>query len=209
MATQTFGRGGSGAPILRPEINQYLSVDAFFNPYQSTMTQFNTDFRVQQGSDWYVEVGQRYTREGNRAKRGDLWNPISFNTVYAPTDEIQFVTAGGGFRTPWGWTLGAKGYYDIKTGKSPEYDVVALYQNPCKCWSLGLFYLQFPDRAQYNFMLNLTGIGWTENFGTAVVRSILSPLLWGERGLPWASPGGPYGRAQQEFTTIGVPAGSR
>lgn len=209
MATQTFGRGGSGAPILRPEINQYLSIDAFFNPYQSTMTQFNTDFRVQQGSDWYVEVGQRYTREGNRAKRGDLWNPISFNTVYAPTDEIQFVTAGGGFRTPWGWTLGAKGYYDIKTGKSPEYDVVALYQNPCKCWSLGLFYLQFPDRAQYNFMLNLTGIGWTENFGTAVVRSILSPLLWGERGLPWASPGGPYGRVQQEFTTIGVPAGSR
>ena len=208
MATQAFGRGGS-APILRPEINQYLSLDAFFNPYQSTMTQFNTDFRVQEGNNWYMEVGQRYTREGNRAKRGDLWNPISFNTVYAPTDEIQFVTAGGGFRTPWGWTLGGKAYYDFKNKTSPEYDVVALYQNPCKCWSLGLFYLQFPDRAQYNFMLNLTGIGWTENFGTAVVRSILSPILWGERGLPWASPTGPYGRPQQEFTTIGVPAGSR
>jgi LPS-assembly protein len=125
-----------------------------------------------------------------------VWNPISFNEVYAPTPELQFVTAGGAFRTPWGWTVGAKGYYDVKNGRSPEYDVVALYQNPCKCWSLGLYYLQFPDRQVYNFMLSLTGIGWTENFGTAVVRNILSPLLIGEKGLPWAVPGGPYGRPQ-------------
>ena len=82
---------------------------------------------------------------------------------------------------PWGWTVGAKGYYDVKNGRSPEYDVVGLYQNPCKCWSLGVYYLQFPDRAQYNFMLSLTGIGWTESFGTAVVRSILGPLLIGRK----------------------------
>ena len=83
-------------------------------------------------------------------------------------------------------------------------NVVALYQNPCKCWSLGLYYLQFPDRAQYNFMLSLTGIGWTENFGTAVLRSILSPLLIGEKGLPWAAPGGPYGRAQSLLPQTGM-----
>lgn len=197
MAGPAFGRGsGTASGSSRPVINQYVTVDAFFDPYRATMSQFNTDFRVQQSSNWYVEVGQRYSREGNRVRRGDVWNPVSFNEVYAPTDEIQFATAAGGFRTPWGWTIGAKGYYDLKNGKSPEYDVVALYQNPCKCWSLGLFYLQFPDRAQYNFMLSLTGIGWTESYGTVVVKSILSPLLWGERGLPWASPGGPYGRAQ-------------
>ena len=45
-------------------------------------------------------------------------------------------------------------------------------------------------------MLNLTGIGWTENFGTAVIRNILSPLLIGEKGLPWAAPG----RAVREAT---------
>ncbi|MGC4096561.1 MAG: hypothetical protein QM706_05545 [Nitrospira sp.] len=50
-------------------------------------------------------------------RRGDIWNPISFNEVYAPTKEIQFATAGGGFRTPWGWTIGAKGYYDVKGGR--------------------------------------------------------------------------------------------
>jgi len=195
-----FGRGAGASPSFKPVINRYLTVDAFFDPYRTTFSQFNTDFRVQQSNDWYIDVGQRYSRDGNRVRRGDIWNPISFNEVYAPTAEIQFVTAGGAFRTPWGWTVGAKGYYDVKNGRSPEYDVVALYQNPCKCWALGLYYLQFPDRAQYNFMLNLTGIGWTENYGTEVVRTILSPLLWGERGLPWAVPGGgPYGRPQSRL----------
>jgi LPS-assembly protein len=206
-AQAAFGHGSGNPSNIRPSISQYVTVDAFFNPYRNgEMTQFNTDLRVQEASNWYLEVGQRYAREGNRPRRGDVWNPVSFNEVFAPTPEIQFVTAGGGFRTPWGWTIGSKAYYDVKTGRSPEFDVVALYQNPCKCWSLGLFYLQFPDRQQYNFMLNLTGIGWTENYGTAVVRQILSPLLWGERGLPWASPGGPYGRPQQQgVQTSGVP----
>jgi LPS-assembly protein len=183
-------------PGQKPAINQYVTIDAFFNPYSASLSQWNTDFRLQQSNYWYLEVGQRFTQNGNRVQRGDVWNPISFNQVFAPTPEVEFVTAGGAFRTSWGWTFGAKGYYDVKNGKSPEYDVVGLYQNPCKCWSLGLYYLQFPDRAQYNFMVNLTGIGWTENFGTAVLRSILSPLLYGERGLPWAAPGGPYGRQQ-------------
>jgi LPS-assembly protein len=196
LAGAGFARGGGTGPSFKPVINRYVTVDAFFDPYAAALTQFNTDFRLQQANDWYLDVGQRYSTAGNRVRRGDIWNPISFNEVYAPTPQIEFVTAAGAFRTPWGWTIGAKGYYDVLNGRSPEYDVVALYQNPCKCWSLGLYYLQFPDRAQYNFMLNLTGIGWTENYGTEVLRTILSPLLWGERGLPWAAPGGPYGRPQ-------------
>ena len=204
LAGAAFGRSSGAVPGQQPAINQYLTIDAFFDPYRSSVSQFNTDFLVQQSNYWYLQVGQRFTREGNRVRRGDVWNPISFNEVYAPTPEIQFVTAGGAFRTPWGWTIGAKGYYDVKNGRSPEYDVVALYQNPCKCWSLGLYYLEFPDRAQYNFMLNLTGVGWTENFGTAVIKSILSPLLMGEKGLPWAAPGGPYGRPQSAIPQPGM-----
>ncbi len=208
LAGPLFGRGAGGTAFVKPPINRYVIVDAFFSPYSGTATQFNTDFRLQRSNEWYAEIGQRYSREGNRPRRGDIWNPVSFNEVYAPTDEIQFVTAGGGFRTPFGWLVGAKAYYDIKNHRSPEYDVVALYQNPCKCWSLGLFYLQFPDRAQYNFMLSLTGIGWTENYGTTVVRTILSPLTWGEKGLPWAAPGGHYGRTdivQPQPRTGGAP----
>ena len=196
LAGAAFGPGAGAVPGQQPAINQYLTIDTFFDPYRPSVSQFNTDFRVQQSNYWYLQVGQRFTQDGNRPRRGDVWNPMSFSEVYAPTAEIEFLTAGGAFRTPWGWTVGTKGYYDVKTGKSPEYDVVALYQNPCKCWSLGLFYLQFPDRAQYNFMLSLTGIGWTDSYGTAIIKSILSPLLIGERGLPWAVPGGPYGRPQ-------------
>ena len=196
LAGAAFGPGAGAVLGQQPAINQYLTIDAFFDPYRPSVSQFNTDFRVQQSNYWYLQVGQRFTQDGNRPRRGDVWNPISFSEVYAPTAEIQFLTAGGAFRTPWGWTVGTKGYYDVKTGRSPEYDVVALYQNPCKCWSLGLFYLQFPDRAQYNFMLSLTGIGWTDSYGTAIIKSILSPLLIGEKGLPWAVPGGPYGRPQ-------------
>jgi LPS-assembly protein len=170
-----------------------LTVDSFYNPYRGSFSQWNTDLRYQDRNLWYVEVGQRFTNDGNRVRRGDIWNPISFNTVFAPTAEIDFVTASAAFRTPLGWTVGAKSYYDIKAGTASETDVVALYQNPCRCWSLGLFYMKFPDRTQYNFMISLTGVGWTENFGTEVVKSILSPLLIGERGLPWAAPGGPYG----------------
>jgi LPS-assembly protein len=203
-----FGRGAGATSLAKPPINRYLIVDTFFSPYRGTVSQLNTDFRLQRSNEWYVEVGQRYSIEGNRVRRGDIWNPVSFNEVYAPTEEIQFVTAGGGFRTLFGWLVGAKGYYDLKNRRSPEYDVVALYQNPCKCWSFGLFYLQFPDRAQYNFMLSLTGIGWTENYGTNVVKTILSPLTWGEKGLPWASPGGHYGHletAQPQPRTGGAP----
>jgi LPS-assembly protein len=196
LDTPMFGRGAGKAGVQRPPINQYLTIDAFFDPYRLELSQINTDFRLQEGTNWYIEVGQRFSRDGNRVRRGDVWNPISFNEVYAPTGELLFATAGGGFRTPWGWTIGARGYYDIKHKRSPEYDVVALYQNPCKCWSAGFFYIQFPDRQQYGAMLNLTGIGWTENVGTSIMRSILTPLLWGERGLPWDSPGGPYGRSQ-------------
>ncbi len=191
-----FGRAAQ-AWALRPPINRYLTVDAFFDPYQPGVSQFNTDLRFQEGTNWYFEVGQRYTRDGNRVRRGDIWNPISFNEVFAPTKEIQFVTMGGAFRTPWGWTFGAKAYYDVKNGRSPELDAVALYQNPCKCWSIGFYYLKFPDREQYSAMLSLTGIGWTDSAGTAVMRTLLSPLLWGERGLPWAAPGGPYGLPPQ------------
>ena len=87
--------------------------------------------------------------------------------------------------------------------------MVRLYANPGKCWVLGVYYLQFPDRVQYNFMLSLTGSGWTENVGSAVVRSILSPLLIGEKGLPWATPGGPYGRPQSDIPQPGMDGSGR
>jgi LPS-assembly protein len=171
-------------------IDHVLTIDAFYDPYRSMFSQLNSDLRFQYEKEWYVEVGQRHTREGVRPRRGDIWNPISFNEVFAPTQELNFLTLAGGFRGPFGTAFGAKTYYDVKSGGSPETDVVALYRNPCECWSLGLYYIHFPDRVQYNFMLTLTGVGTTENFGTQIMKYLLQPLLVGERALPWPSPYG-------------------
>lgn len=165
-----------------------LTVDAFFDPYNPGFSQFNADFRIQDDNNWYIDVGQRFTRGGNRVRRGDIWNTLSFGEVFAPTPELNFATAQGAVRLPYGWTVGARSYYDFKNGGSPETDVVAVYQNPCRCWSLGLYYLKFPDRSNYNFMISFTGLGATESFGTQVVRAILSPIMRGERGVPWSQP---------------------
>ncbi|MDE3225613.1 MAG: LPS-assembly protein LptD, partial [Nitrospirota bacterium] len=162
-----------------------LTMDAFFDPYSRSLSQWNTDVRYQNRDQWYVELGQRYTNDGNRVRRGDLWNPISFNEVYAPTQAVHYATGTIAARMPYGWTLGAQTYYDMKSGQRPETDIVGVYQNPCKCWSLGLFYIQFPDRVQYNFLISLTGIGATEGYGTQLMRAILNPLLKDERGVPW------------------------
>lgn len=177
---------GQPPPIGQTKIG--LTVDAFFNPYRGSFSQFNTDLRLQRYNAWYLEVGQRFTNSGNRVRRGDIWNPLSFGEVFAPTREVDFVTIGGAFRTPLGWTIGAKSYYDIRTGNSPEIDVAGVYQNDCRCWSLGLYYIKFQDRMQYNFMISLTGVGATESFGTQLVKTLLSPILQGERGLPWPAP---------------------
>jgi LPS-assembly protein len=176
---------GNPAGFMPAQKELKLTVDSFLDPYQIGFSQFNTDLRLQDENRWYVEVGQRFTRGGNRVRRGDIWNTISFNEVFAPTPEVNFSTVAGAVKLPLGWTVGARSYYDLKNGGSPETDVVALYQNPCKCWSLGLYYLKFPDRSNYNFMISLTGLGATESFGTQVVKTILSPILLGEKAVPW------------------------
>ncbi|MEC4688496.1 MAG: LPS assembly protein LptD [Nitrospirota bacterium] len=164
-----------------------LMIDTFFDTYRGNLSQWNTDLRYQHRRLWYLQVGQRHTRAGNRVRRGDIWNPISFNEVFAPTDEINFASLTAAVRAPLRWTLGTKAYYDFQAGASPELDVVGLYQNPCRCWSLGLYYIKFPDREQYNFLVNLTGLGSTEGFGTQLLQAILSPLLGQERGVPWST----------------------
>lgn len=175
-----------GNNVGTPGINPLsLTVDTFFDPYSRSLSQWNTDVRYQDRDRWYVEVGQRYTNDGNRVRRGDIWNPISFNEVFAPTPAVHYATGTIAARLPFGWTVGAKTYYDMKSGQRPETDVVGVYQNPCKCWSLGLYYIQFPDRVQYNFVISLTGVGATEGFGTQLLKAILNPLLKDEKGLPW------------------------
>ena len=169
-----------------------LSLDTFYDPDDDELTQFNSDLTVQAHERAYVRLGHRYTRSGLIPRRGDIWNPVSFNEVLTAQSEINFLTAGGAIRLPLGWTVGTKAYHDFVTGRTPELDVVGLYQNPCKCWSLGLYYIRlsggngFPERNQFNFVLTLRGLGATTGLGTQILKNILGPLLQGEQGVPWS-----------------------
>jgi LPS-assembly protein len=162
-----------------------LTVDTFFDPARKEFSQMNTDAFLQGQKAWYVRVGQRYAKAGSRVRRGDIWNPISFNEVLDPSDEILYLATGGGVRLPHGVTLGTQWYHDLRTGQTAEWDVVGLYQNPCRCFSLGLFYQQLPDRTQFDFLISLTGLWGTQGYGTQLMKAILGPIMSGEKGVPW------------------------
>ncbi|MDH5776133.1 MAG: LPS assembly protein LptD [Nitrospirota bacterium] len=162
-----------------------VTVDAFFDHQKKEFTQLNTDGLIQGHRAWYLTAGQRYSKAGSRTRRGDIWNPISFNEVLAPAEKILFLTAGGGVRLPGGVTVGSRWYHDFRTGKTAELDVVALYQNPCRCFSVGLYYVRLPDREQYDFLISLTGLWGSQGNGTQLMQSILEPIMGGDRGVPW------------------------
>ena len=169
-----------------------LSLDTFYDPDEHELTQFNSDVTIQAHRQAYVQLGHRYTRSGLVPRRGDIWNPVSFNEVLAAQSEINFFAAGGAVRLPFGWTVGTQAYHDFVTGRTPEWDVVGLYQNPCKCWSLGLYYIRLsggnglPERNQFNFVFTLRGLGATTGLGTQLLKRILGPLLQDEPGVPWS-----------------------
>ncbi len=162
-----------------------VKVDAFYDPNKKYFSQMNTDVLIQSRKTWYMTVGQRYTKAGTRVRRGDIWNPVSFNEVLAPAEEILYLTTGGGVRLPYGVTLGSKWYHDLRTGETAEWDVVGLYQNPCRCFSLGLTYTRLPDRSQFEFLISLTGLWGTQGNGTQLMKLILGPIMAGEHGIPW------------------------
>ena len=164
-----------------------FSVDSFIDPRNAELRQFNADAQIQSGNQWYFQISQRFAGSGPQTRRGDIWNSISFNEVVTPQDKIEFLTATGAVRLPLGVTVGSRIYHDFKTGQTSEWDLVGVYQNPCRCFSLGLYYIQFPDRQQYNFLFNLTGLGGTQGLGGQLMRSILGPIMEGERGVPWSS----------------------
>ncbi|GJL53277.1 MAG: hypothetical protein NPIRA02_04090 [Nitrospirales bacterium] len=165
-----------------------MSIDAFYDPNREQFSQWNTDFRLQAHQTWYAEVGQRYTRSGARVRRGDIWNSISFNEVLAPQEEIFFLTAGGAVRLPLGLSVGARVFRDVRRNENSELDIVGLYQNPCRCFSFGLYYIEFPDRTQFNFVFSLTGLWSGAGIGQELMSTILGPLFIGDdKGVPWSS----------------------
>ena len=92
-----------------PPMNSYLTVDAFVDPLSRDVQP--VEYRPA-GSTIELLVLRSRANDSAMMETGSgavtFGTPSLFNEVYAPTKEIQFATLGGGFRTPWGWTIGAK-----------------------------------------------------------------------------------------------------
>ena len=86
-----------------------LSLDTFYNPEDRELSQFNSDVMVQAHQQAYMQLGYRYARSGLIPRRGDVWNPVSFNEVLAAQSEINFFSAGGAVRLPWRMDGGDQG----------------------------------------------------------------------------------------------------
>ena len=193
--SDVWGRAAFEIPVTQlPDVLDRfrLSLDTFYRPEDGEFSQFNSDVMVQAHQRAYVQLGYRYARSGLLPRRGDIWNPVSFNEVLATQSEINFFSAGGAVRLPGGWTVGTKAYHDFVTGQTPEWDVVGFYENSCQCWSLGLNYIHLsagnglPERNQFNFFFTLRGLGATTGLGTQIFKRILGPLVQDEKDLPWS-----------------------
>ncbi len=152
-----------------------LTVDTFINPKTGLSSVFETDLGLFSNESWYLTIGQRFTRAGDVPIRGDMFNPISFNTTFHQDEDIHFSTFEGGTTLPFGFRAVAKAYYDANpstgTPYFPEVDYGLFYTNPCNCWGAGFFYIQRPERlgtasgsdAEFGFMISLRGLGGTES----------------------------------------------
>ena len=165
-----------------------LNVDTFIDPTTGTSSVFETDLGLFSNESWYVTIGQRFTRAGDVPVRGDLFNPISFNTTFRQEEDINFSTLEGGASLPFGFRAVAKAYYNadpsVGTPYFPEVDYGLFYTNPCNCWGAGFFFIQRPERLgtasgadnEFGFMISLRGIGGTETSLTPQFRRMFQKL---------------------------------
>ena len=165
-----------------------LDIDTFIDPKTGESSVIETDLGLFANESWYLTVGQRFTRAGDVPIRGDLFNPVSFNTTFHQEEDINFSTFEGGVSLPFGFRAVAKAYYDadpsIGTPYFPEVDYGLFYTNPCRCWGAGFFFIQRPERLgtasgadnEYGFMISLRGIGGTETTLTPKFRKMFQKL---------------------------------
>jgi len=173
LQTNTFSDLRLEASINFPKFID-LDIDTFIDPTTGKSSVFETDLGLINNEAWYLKVGQRFTRAGDVPVRGDLFNPISFNTTFHQDENIHFSTFEGGAHLPFGFRAVAKAYYDADPSNGtpyfPEVDYGLFYTNPCNCWGAGLFFIQRPERLgtasgadnEVGFMISLRGIGGTE-----------------------------------------------
>jgi LPS-assembly protein len=153
-----------------------LDVDVFYNHADSAISVFNTDLRFNVARDAFLSVGQRFTRPGSVAVKGDLFNPMTLNEVLVQTDKTHFYTAEAGLALPSNLYAVVRGYLDQNNWSFPEMNYGLYYVNASRCWGGGFLFIQRPDQTEFAFVFTLGGVGFTDSPFSAVYRSLFQRL---------------------------------
>ncbi len=134
-----------------------LKVDTFYDTYEDRFNTINIDLDLKIQKHVNFTVTQRTSRTGALPKKGDLFNPYYLGDREILSSNINFWSEQLTITTPWGIRFVNKVFYDADQKELVEIDYILEYQ--AQCWSLGLSYIEFPDREEFSFLLTLRGLG--------------------------------------------------
>jgi len=141
-------------------------LDTFYNVYNRRFSSINTDATIHGSRFFNLSAGQRYTRQGDQAKKGDIFNALSLGQKIKQDQKIDFLTVGANIYIPWllggndtdtgnGIYVASKGYYNLDTDGFHEIDYGVKYS--AQCWEIVVDYLDFKEKNQINFLITLKG----------------------------------------------------
>jgi len=157
-------------------VSAELDADLFYNHARSDVAVFNTDLRMNVEKNFFVSVGQRFTRQGAVMARGDLFNPMTLNEAQFQAETTQFYSVEAGVALPYNLYAVARGYLDQHTGKFPEVNYGLYYVGASRCWGAGVMLLQRPDQTEFAFLFTLGGVGFSDSPSSGLFRGLFQSL---------------------------------
>lgn len=142
--------------IIRPNADSSIEIDSFYDPHEGKLSSFNSDLKIRLERYLRLSFGQRYTKEGETPKKGDIFNPFSLGEK-ASSPEIRFLTGTLELSLTDGITIGSKAYYDLLNERFSEIDYGIRYD--AGCWWFSLTYIDLPEKNQVSFLISLKGLG--------------------------------------------------
>ena len=153
-----------------------LDVDVFYNHALGKVSVVNTDLRLTLTKQLFLTVGQRFTRPGPVAVRGDLFNPMTLNDAIVQTQTTHFYSTEAGIALPYNLYAVVRGYFDQNARTFPEINYGLYYVGASRCWGTGFLFIQRPDQTEFAFVFTLGGVGVTDSPFNALYRSLFQRL---------------------------------
>ena len=169
LRAEAIGRTLSPFPV-------ELDVDMFYNHALGKVSVVNTDLRLTLTKELFLTVGQRFTRPGPVAVRGDLFNPMTLNDAIVQTQTTHFYSTEAGIALPYNLYAVVRGYFDQNARTFPEMNYGLYYVGTGRCWGTGFLFIQRPDQTEFAFVFTLGGVGVTDSPFNALYRSLFQRL---------------------------------